>query len=467
MSDHCERCGAPLFTPGGSRVGRPAKYCSAACRQAAHRARTTPTAPGARGLLPGQRQPSQTDRTEETPRTQSGPAPARTVGDEFLAEIIRDLQEGMRELLRTDDGEDALRRVAQMYEQMDALTAGLVGRARQRRVTWGPIAAILRISEDTARHRYTDAYILRKLARFTRSRIAPPSLNALYADATADESLPPTADKTPEDPAPAEETPTTPRDPSGAAFNRLAPVLSMLARASQLPLKDISLKIGCSASYLSRVLNGERIPTWRLTERFARVCGADPSVLRTVWETERLRDKGDFTPPPPEQEEQPLTAVPRLLAALRTLHVRAGQPRPLDIAVATKWRLTAEEIAAILEGTVLPPWKTFQRLLHILGGNPTDFERLWKAATREHYGDVPAPPAPPAPGAGPAMPAPVRGFDAVLTQFRQALSHEPPLVEDQRARLLQRAAERRRATASRSLQATPQPPEPGPRWAFG
>ncbi len=34
----CLRCGKPLTT-GGSRGGRPAKYCSGACRTAAHRAR--------------------------------------------------------------------------------------------------------------------------------------------------------------------------------------------------------------------------------------------------------------------------------------------------------------------------------------------------------------------------------------------------------------------------------------------
>jgi hypothetical protein len=38
----CLRCGKPLTT-GGSRGGRPAKYCSGACRTAAHRARHHPT----------------------------------------------------------------------------------------------------------------------------------------------------------------------------------------------------------------------------------------------------------------------------------------------------------------------------------------------------------------------------------------------------------------------------------------
>ena len=43
QSRTCQRCGKPLKT-GGSRGGRPAKYCGGACRTAAHRAlhRTAP-----------------------------------------------------------------------------------------------------------------------------------------------------------------------------------------------------------------------------------------------------------------------------------------------------------------------------------------------------------------------------------------------------------------------------------------
>ncbi|GAA1955091.1 hypothetical protein [Amycolatopsis minnesotensis] len=35
----CARCGSPLGRVRSGRVGRPAKYCSSACRQAAHRER--------------------------------------------------------------------------------------------------------------------------------------------------------------------------------------------------------------------------------------------------------------------------------------------------------------------------------------------------------------------------------------------------------------------------------------------
>ncbi|SNX88564.1 hypothetical protein SAMN06272735_9025 [Streptomyces sp. TLI_55] len=74
------------------------------------------------------------------------------------------------------DGEEPLRRIAQLQEQLDGLTAAMVGRARYRRITWATVSNIMGISEDTARHRY----VLRRIARFNRSETAPTSLAALF-----------------------------------------------------------------------------------------------------------------------------------------------------------------------------------------------------------------------------------------------------------------------------------------------
>ncbi|MGK5549902.1 helix-turn-helix domain-containing protein, partial [Streptomyces sp. URMC 127] len=170
------------------------------------------------------------------------------------------------------------------------------------------------------------------------------------------------------------------------AFNGLAPVLSMLARASQKPMKELSERTRCSASYLSRILSGERIPTWELTERFARACGADPAVLRSVWETERLRTNGPLLDTEDEGEgeddDDPHRAGARLLRALRTLHVRAGQPTAHDIATASKRQLTPTLITAVLDGTQFPGWRDLISLLHVLGGDITYFQPLWETANR-------------------------------------------------------------------------------------
>ncbi|MFJ8017391.1 helix-turn-helix domain-containing protein [Streptomyces sp. NPDC096339] len=298
----------------------------------------------------------------------------------MLTELIGDLLEELRQLQRLlpeSDPQEPLSRVMHMQAQLEALTAGLVGRARHGRVSWAKLARLLCISEDTARHRYTDAHIRRRLDRFTRPA-APLSLSALYTDIP----VAPTARTTEAQPRRLEPTPP-PRDPGGHAFNRLASMLSMLARGSRLPLKDIAKKTGCSPSYLSRVLNGERVPTWRLTERLTRACGADPAIVHALWANERLREQGAVAPlVDDDHEDTPLRAGTRLLAALRTLHVRVGQPTAQDIVRASRWRLSVDTVADMLDGH-LTSWPALTNLLHVLGGDTTYFRTLWDDAQAE------------------------------------------------------------------------------------
>lgn len=410
MSVRCEHCRDPLASVGGPKVGRPQKYCSTACRQAAHRQRQ-------------QKPPAQALRTEGTSNAPPVPELSRPtssmVTDDDIQELIKDIQEAVRQLLRAlpqCDAEEPLLRIARLQAQVDGLTAGLVGRARHHRLTWGRVGRALNISEDTARHRYTDAHIQRQLARFTRPHSAPLPSYTPSTEASRSEE-------------PASDDPSTPREPSGAAFNRLAPVLSMLARASQLPLKDLSRRTNCSASYLSRVLNGERTPTWLFTERFARACGADPSVLRKVWESERLREKRPLSPP----EDPSLPAGTRLLKALNTLHIRAGRPTSYDIAVASRWHLKVEEVAPVLEGTQIPSRSLLTQLLHVLGGDPSHFVPLWESASAEHrhlprhlHTHEP-----------PKAPKPVARLNDVPTKFSETLTQDhDSLKQSQRATLL-------------------------------
>jgi transcriptional regulator with XRE-family HTH domain len=245
----------------------------------------------------------------------------------------------------------------------------------------------LAISEDTARHRYTDDYVLRRLREVSRLCSVPASLRALYSE-------PPTSNSVAavdHGGLPSE------AEAAGPAFNKLASVLSMLARASELPLQDLARRSGCSPSYLSRILSGQRVPSWKITDGLARACGADPAILRKVWEREQLRRRPLRGSGDTSSEIDSLAgvsnraqAVQRLLTALRTLHVQAGQPTPQQICVASKWRLNALQITAILEGNETCDWPTLLRLLNVLGGSPDYFHPLWQAATEQ----APSPTAP-------------------------------------------------------------------------
>ncbi|MFH8939470.1 helix-turn-helix domain-containing protein [Streptomyces griseosporeus] len=471
MSDVCEYCGSRLT--GSPGKGRPRKYCGDPCRQAAHRQRRlgtgaaapSSTAPGPEtaACAPASQAPTATAARTAPPARTAGQA--STSGDELLSEIARDIQEGARDLARllpSLNGEEPLQRIVQLREQLDGLTAAAVGRARHRRIPWTTISSVLGISEDTARHRYTDRYILRRLARFNRSQTPLTSLAGLFTPAAPAAAAPPDppgenagggeSGDAGGDHSDGPDTPerSTQTEPAPAAYNRLAPILSMLVRSAQLTNKEVSSRIGCSASYLSRILSGERVPTWELTRKFAHVCGADPDVLRTVWESEKLSDRSPW--PEPDPDAPPLPAAEQLRAAIRTLHLRAGRPAPSDIAVASRWLLTAGTIASLLECTVLPPRDLLQNFVLLLGGDVDHFTQLLDDAHREatrgtHLLQAPAPPDPTpslprhAPQAPPAhAPRQPAGPDSVMKTFSKVLTEERT-VEDGRARLLHKLAE--------------------------
>ncbi|MEU9237104.1 helix-turn-helix domain-containing protein [Streptomyces subrutilus] len=397
------------------------------------------------------------------------PAATLSAADEILAEILKDMQAGARELaktLPTADSESSLRQVARLQEQLESLTAGMVGRARSHRTTWATIGRILRISEDTARHRFPERVIERSLSRFSRIRSTPgsgfsPGLRGMPLTPAGPAEDPPSEAR--ETGTEETDAPTTAREPSGAAYNRLAPVLSMLLRSAQLTNKEASTRIGCSASYLSRILSGERVPTWPLTQKFARVCGADPDVLRKVWETERLSDKTRDAEPPQEKDHL-LPATVRLRAALNTLHTKAGRPTPYDIVVASHWSLEVPQIAALLEGERIPDWEVVKAFVQLLAGDTGYFKGLWAGAHSElnqeypraevhrSHGEEPedAPPT----DTGASETGPDR-LDSVITAFGGVFRQEN-MLESGRARLLDRLAERRHALPFASEQ-SPRP----------
>ncbi|MDX3589103.1 helix-turn-helix domain-containing protein [Streptomyces europaeiscabiei] len=345
--------------------------------------------------------------------------------------------------------------VAQMQEKLDGLVVGVVGRARHRRVTWAKISTALKISEDTARHRFTERHILRRLSRFARRQHLPASLSELYtprrAAPSSRKSTPgPAGTDSGTDATATWETGPPAHESSGAAYNRLAPVLSMLVRTAKISNKDMSAQVGCSASYLSRILNGERVPTWELTRRIARVCGADPDVLRNVWESQKLSSKlrdatvvviEDTTPP----------ALDRLHQAIRTLHLRAGRPAPHDLAVASRWTLAASDVAVLLEAGHLPSWNVLEPFVTTLGGDLGYFQALLNSALQEEQDERLRGPQVPTPASWGAVPPPAgptasdqpasTALAGILAQFSSAFQNQPT-VESGKARLLQRFAER-------------------------
>lgn len=321
---HCRNCATPL--PARTNApGRPADYCGNSCRQAAYRARR---------------------------RDQTSPQ-AATAADAGVREMIQEVIDEARHLQRLlthGNGTylDPVEQAVSLTRSAENLTAGLVGRARLARVPWAALGPALAMQPDTARRTYRAGSVNRRLDHAAQRTQFPHQ--------------------------------AWPAAPAASYPNRscshLAPVLSGLHRASRLSLRDLAMHMGISSSHASRILSGERFPNWRLTERLARACGADPQVLRRVWEDEKLRD-----------DQEPDTAVPddsadpqqRLRIALRTLHIRAGRPTYQEMAERMAGPITPAQVeTALYEGS--PRWQVIATLVAALGGDEPYFYGLWRRA---------------------------------------------------------------------------------------
>ncbi|WP_328917457.1 MULTISPECIES: helix-turn-helix transcriptional regulator [unclassified Streptomyces] len=203
-----------------------------------------------------------------------------------MAAAVRDMAEDVveeaRHLLRLLNRPDAplldpVEQAVNLSRSIEALTAGLVGRARLGRVPWAALGPALAMQPDTARRSYRAETVSRRIhhaSRHTLHRQQQPAVPATSC-------------------------------PAGRHRSRLAPVLARLHRASQMPLRALAARLGISPSYASQILSGERFPNWWLTEELAKACGADPLVLRKVWEDEKLREDQ-----PPGSPTRPLDADP-------------------------------------------------------------------------------------------------------------------------------------------------------------
>jgi hypothetical protein len=138
-----------------------------------------------------------------------------------------------------------------------------------------------------------------------------------------------------------------------------------------------------SASYVSRILSGERLPTWKVTSRLTLALGAAPEDLRPLWDAAHGQK-----PPTPAS----------LPAALRGLLLANANPSYGQLSARTHFALSPTEIAVIIDGAAVPEWDTVNHLVTALHGRPDTLRPLWNAAKS-------APTRPRSPGTRPTWPA--------------------------------------------------------------
>jgi transcriptional regulator with XRE-family HTH domain len=381
----CAWCGETWNPP---ETGRPGIYCGTKCRQTANRVK---------GSRPKQ------------PNTQEL--------DEQLVQDLQAVQDEVEDLLGSlaypgAPPEDPLRYLVRIQNRLDALTPGLVGRARTRNVNWTAIGTAMSLNADTVRHKYVTGLERYQHKRTPRSpRPSGPGPRTQRSQGAGDDGV----DSAPQ--RPRNRSPERGNSSVPAPVGELAPALSALQRGSGQSLRAIADQARLSPGYLSRILAGERIPSWPAITRIARTCGISPTEFRPLWEAARARGT---------KKE-----APTLQAALRYLHQRAGHPDPVRIAAETA-DLTTHDVTELLNAATLLPWESVQQLVFALDGEVSYFEPLWQAATRG--AELPAPPrrAHPDPAVG------RMASDSVfrlLSQFGDVLRSGPRLTSRRTARV--------------------------------
>ncbi|MFD7105169.1 helix-turn-helix domain-containing protein [Streptomyces celluloflavus] len=232
----CRHCGTS-FTRRSPR-GRPPEYCKDACRTAAFRGRTS----HAVRAVPAEHE-----------------AAVVRIGEAVLRRSQR-----LHRRSRTFDPSQQLQ-VLELYaalvRDVHDLGAVLVRQAREYGANWESVGEVLGVSGDAARNRWSAGQVERALEQRAKRGSRPRSPNSA--------APPPQAAASGE---------------SGPPGRELAGALSDLQRGSTKSVRALAREIGISPSYVSRLLSGERRPSWKVAERFTLACDGDLEMIRPLWD---------------------------------------------------------------------------------------------------------------------------------------------------------------------------------------
>ncbi|MFB6990276.1 helix-turn-helix domain-containing protein [Streptomyces sp. NPDC056230] len=279
--------------------------------------------------------------------------------DTYAAWAIEELRTLIGQFdVTSGDPQFSLELIVRCEQAWKDLKTAVILQSRDHKLKMPVIADTLHISADTLSRMLRSAPDRRE-RRLPPSKAAPPS--------AAPHTVP-----SPRHPRPGPERARRPKggtgDTDGAAPGHgpgatLASALSHLHRTKGTTHKALGDAVGVDPSYISRVVSGERLPSWKVTRKLAVELGEDPEALRPLWNAAR----GYRTVEPTS-----------FYAALRGLHLAATCPGIGVIQART--HLPADDITSALEGSRLPDWGTVNRVVTALQGEPETIRPLWNAA---------------------------------------------------------------------------------------
>jgi plasmid maintenance system antidote protein VapI len=252
-----------------------------------------------------------------------------------------------------------LERAEVIRRELDIYTAAAVQDARHRGEKWEAVARAAHVAPETARARWGPERVARMMdLHANEKRAAPARWRGPQPVRPAD---------MPEDMANVGSEAASP-------VSQLASALTQLQMASGLTIREVAEATMLSPSFISRVLSGDRLPTWDLTCALAALFGSDPAELRVLFEAAHgMTVHG----------RQPVAAaIAQLHAAVRGLHRAAKSPSAERIEQLSSKAVTALQARRVLAGIDVPEWEVLAALVCALGGRPYDFKPMWEAV---HY----------------------------------------------------------------------------------
>ncbi|MEU1129555.1 helix-turn-helix domain-containing protein [Streptomyces sp. NPDC005900] len=263
---------------------------------------------------------------------------------DIAEDILRQAADLHEDAFNDGDTADLLSYKHVLQRLLEDFDAAVVGRGRVLGEPSKDLAEHLHLSPETLRKKLTPEKIDRRLADRVRPVPAP--------------RAPRSGRQTEEE-----------RIATRSNRRRLAAALSYMQRASGRPQYRLAQDLNTSASYISRMMSGERPASWLHVRQLAASCGYDPELLRP------LCNAAQGGPVPRD-----IDALAYLKCFLKALRMSVGQPSEETLMAHTSHCLTREAIAAAFDGPDLPSWATTRRLAAALCCPEKDIRPLWRAA---------------------------------------------------------------------------------------
>lgn len=191
---------------------------------------------------------------------------------------------------------DALREIKETIDDCELLRGAVVQQAHDRKTTLSELGAALYLSPHTlGRWKDTTA---RRRARNGGAFPSPADTGRPWAgEETAAPSVP--GQRRPETAAP-----RTRHGQGNSAADAFPQAMLHLHHNSRLTFTALGRAADVDRSYISRIVSGERFPSWEVTCRITLACGVTPEKLRTLWTEARCR------PVPEDPRPSPVPPTP-------------------------------------------------------------------------------------------------------------------------------------------------------------